>query len=233
MASIGSRSFALEPTTDKYLSLTGEEWVRTMSIGSTWDRLRVGLMVAIVPNGTSDILSATLQVGVCSGSTNTLRTPTTTNGYFDLVTSEDTTLTYNAGGGNPYHVVTSRTFGKRVGSTTTLGSAATEDHYLPTTTGSTQRRAPIYVEFNKTGALLTFYGWNTASFVQQDYSRAQFLDGLQTSGTPTVGGNLMVPSSQTTQIFSDAAGGLDTISVYWNKAGFALEVYALSAYRFA
>jgi len=190
-------------------------------------------MVAIVPNGTSDITSATLQVGVCSGSTNTLRTGTTTNGYFSLLTSEDTTLTYNAGGGNPYHVVTSSQAGKRVGSTTTLVTNDTADHYLTTTTGSTQRRTPIYIDFFKTAALIKLWRWQTASFVQQDYSREQFLDGLQQSGTPVVAGNTMVVSSQTTQIFSEAAGGLDTISVYWNKAGFALEIYALSAYRFA
>lgn len=233
MAAIGSRTFALEPTADKYLALSSEEWVRTLTIGSTWDQLRVGLMVAMTPNGTTDTLSATLQIGVCSGSTNTLRTPLTTNGYFSLITSEATTLTYNAGAGNPYHVVTSSQAGRRVAATTTLITNDTADHYIATNTGAIQRRTPIYVDFQKTAALIKFYRWQTASFVQQDYSRAQFLDGMQISGTPTVGGNLMVVSSQITQIFSEAAGGLDTISVYWNKAGFPLEVYAISAYRFA
>lgn len=233
MASIGSRTFALEPTADKYLALSGEEWVRTLTIGSTWDQLRVGLRVAMTPNGTSDTLSATLQIGVCSGSTNTFRTALTTNGYFSLVTSEATTLTYNAGAGNPYHVVTSSTRGKRVAATTTLSATDTADHYIATNTGTIQRRTPIYVDFQKTAGLIKLHYWATASFVQQDYSQAQFLDGMQISGAPTVGGNLMSTSTQTSMTFSEAAGGLDTISVYWNKAGFPLEVYAISAYRFA
>jgi len=231
MALIADKTFVLLPTTDRYLSINGEEWVRKLIIDDDWDRLRVGFMCAIVPDGTNNLISATLQVGLCNNTTDTLRTAVTQNGFFNLITSENQTLTYNAGGGNPYFTIPSSTTGKRLASNTTLISADATDHYITTTTGSIQRRTPLYIDFSKSGGFVKLFRWETASFVQQDYSINQFLDGMQQTNEPLVGGNQMAASSQISILIIEAAGVLNTLSFYWNKLGFAFEIYAVSIYR--
>ena len=63
---------------DRALQLGSEEFVRKMAIGNNWNKLRLGMRVLV--NGTGDIVGPRLQMGVCSGDTNTFAS-TTCTGY--------------------------------------------------------------------------------------------------------------------------------------------------------
>ena len=53
MSNIGSRTFNL--IADKYLTLANEEYLRQLSIGSNWSKLRLGAMLALTaPEATYD-----------------------------------------------------------------------------------------------------------------------------------------------------------------------------------
>ena len=77
MANIGSRLFNL--LADKYLTLANEEWVRTLAIGNDWNKLRLGLLLAVTPNGTNPLGGTALMLGLCSGKTNPYGAASTTN----------------------------------------------------------------------------------------------------------------------------------------------------------
>src|SRR5664279_1558518 len=102
MANIGSGTFNL--IGDKYLTLANEEFVRTLAIGSDWTRLRLGLLLALSTDGTSDLQGADLVWGLCAGKTNPFGAASTTNflGMKFGTSFGPELLTYNANAGNPY-----------------------------------------------------------------------------------------------------------------------------------
>ena len=67
---------------DRRLQLGGEEFVRPMSFGGRWGRLRIGLRCMV--NAATTITNGGFVVGVCSGSTNTFVSSTTTD-YIGMV----------------------------------------------------------------------------------------------------------------------------------------------------
>jgi hypothetical protein len=77
MANIGTRTFNL--VDDKYLSLANEEWVRTLAIGTNWTKLRIGKLVSVTPDATSNLSGVELIWGLCSGKTNPFGAASTTN----------------------------------------------------------------------------------------------------------------------------------------------------------
>ncbi len=62
MAIIGTRLFNL--IEDKYLTLGNEEYLRPLSIGNNWSKLRLGLMLALPPNGTSSLRGSSIKTWV-------------------------------------------------------------------------------------------------------------------------------------------------------------------------
>ena len=57
------------------------------------------------------------------------------------------------------------------------------------------------------------------------------VDGLEQSGTPTVNGQTFLAGNALTLACDETAGAFDSVSLYWNRGAFPLEVYALAAYR--
>mgnify|MGYP003377941999 CR=1 FL=1 len=118
MANIGSRLFNL--LADKYLTLANEEWVRTLAIGNDWNKLRLGLLLAVTPDGTNPLGGTALMLGLCSGKTNPYGAASTTN-FVGAALHGSTpgattgTLSYVAGAGNPYFTSGGSWPGTRVG----------------------------------------------------------------------------------------------------------------------
>ncbi len=243
MAAIASRTFVLAPTTDKYLSLSGEEYLRKLTIGNNWTTLRLGMMCAITPDGTNNLASCALQLGVCTADA-TAASTTNYVGFDFFCTNAGAAqnATYSANGTLPYFRGSSTlgNFRRRVGTTdTNTGVANDLKGAIVTNTGTLQRRTPFYVDITKGSPNYTLRPWfasvnSLPDSANRDWSLAQFLTGFETA-TPTPDGIAMTSwdiNSSTTLACSEVAGNFDTVSVWWNRS-FPLEVYALAVAKLA
>ena len=237
MATISQRVFVVDAT-KKCIRLANEEWIRPLGIGSGWNRLRIGVLVAINPDGTNNLNGCEGMIGLCSG-TNGFGSASTTNWLGLSLASQNTpypqeTFTYTAGSGNPYFSSPGTGTYKKVGSTVTYlaGSAA---GYYPTTGGAIQRRALFGVDIARGNP-----NYATASIrllvgqVVADFSTVDLVDMLEQSSVSsvTVRGNGLACTTMT-GAFTEAAGPLNAVSIYWNKALYPLEVYSIGVYRYA
>lgn len=234
MATIGVRSFNL--IEDKYLALGNEEYVRTLALGSNWSRLRLGLLAALTPEGTSDLQGTQFVWGLCAGRTNPFGAESTTNflGLKVGINATGDVLTYNANSGNPYFWA-GRSVMKKVGATRTVANVnGTEFHRVAAATGTLQRRSLLLLEIAKGSPSFTVTVWNLAvTGVSKDFTPAHLLEALEQPASVVVNGETLGTGAVSTVAFDETAGALDTLDVHWNKAAFPLEVYALAAYRLA
>ena len=245
MASIGARTINL--VEDKYLSIANEEYVRQLSIGSNWTKLRLGMMCALTPNGTGNLLGCSLVFGLCSAASpfaNTTGYASATTGNFigmDVIISAGGSnnpgdWVYNAGSGNPYFSGTFTAVRRRYGSTATFAAFASGgSQVLPVAgVGSTVRRGLVYLDITKGSPNYTLKPYNcTTAQGTMDFTPAQFLDGLEQSGTPVVNGQTLLTETAVNHACDESAGAFNTLDLYWNRAAYALEVYALAVYRAA
>ena len=101
MSNIGQRVFVLGGN-QLYMTLANEEYVRALSIGSTWTKLRLGLMCAITPDGTNNLLNMNCTMGVCSGAANPFGAASTTNWVGAWLNGAPAgNMTYTANAGSP------------------------------------------------------------------------------------------------------------------------------------
>ena len=234
MSNIGSRTFNL--IGDKYLTLANEEFVRTLAIGSDWTRLRLGLLLALTPDGTNDLQGADLVWGLCAGKTNPFGAASTTNflGMKFGTSFGPEVLNYSANGGNPYFW-SGRGQMKKVGVTrTAFDGNGLEFHRLATNTGALQRRSAHFLEIAKGNPNFSIRSWSMPlTGLAKDFTPAHLLEGLEQSLSITVNGENVGAGMTVTTGFDEAPGALDTVDLHWNKAAFPLGVYALAAYRIA
>lgn len=238
MASIGSRLF--NAVGDKYVSLANEELVRTLQIGTDWTKLRIGVLLAVTPDGTNNLASAALMMGVCSGTTNPYGAASTTNFvgaafHASAPGATSGTLTYNANSGNPVFTSVGTWPATRVG--TTLGNAtgSATAFMLTTNTGSPQRRSPLFLDITKGSPNYTVVRWtpssSQSSFLNGDCTLGELLNMLEVVSPTWLG--IALSSISATIAASETAGAFDSVDLFWNKAGFPLEVYALAVARLA
>jgi len=241
MSTIASRTFNLIP--DKYLTLANEEYLRPLSIGNNWNKLRLGAMVALTPNGTSNLVGCSLVLGVCSAATpfeNTGGYAAASTGNFigaDFIpdnggTSGPGNFIYNAGTGKPFFNGVFAGARRRVGTTNTFGGPDNLVQCLAANNGSLQRRSLFYVEITKGSPNYTVkLIFHNSAQAELDFTTAHFLDGLEQPGTPAINGVTMGAGSALALACSEVAGVFDTVNLFWNKSAFPLEVYALAAFR--
>jgi hypothetical protein len=179
-------------------------------------------------------------LGVCSGKTNPYGAASTTNFvgaalHTSAPGGATGTLTYVAGSGNPYFTSGGTWPASRVGASLFSSTGDGVPFVLTANSGSTQRRSPVYVDIQKGSPNYTITRWTPASsqaqFQTADCSPAAFLAALEVP-TPTWV-NLNLTSSSAALAASETPGVLDTFDLFWNKAAFPLEVYAIAAYRMA
>jgi hypothetical protein len=243
MANIGSRTINL--IEDKYLTLANEEYLRPLSLGNNWTKVRLGLMVALTPNSTNNLIGCSLVLGLCAAATpfaNTTGYAAASTGNFvglDFITHSSGTsaagdLVYAAGSGNPYFSGTFTGVRRRVDTTNSFQVTSSLNQCIAANTGSLQRRSLLYLDITKGSPNYTF-----KPFVHQsaqavlDFDPAGFLDGLEQPGTPIVNGSTLATCTAVTIACDEVAGAFNTANLFWNRAAYALEVYALAVYRAA
>lgn len=232
-------TFASALTSDIALDVSGdangdEGWYRTLSVGSAWTKIRVGIHYAITPNGTSNFTVGFIVVSINAGMSVYPRDAEPTGSYFGILLAGGDTAFYNAGAGNPYFMSTRVFSGRKIGVTQTLESADFTDHYIPATTGSIQRRGCAFVEFDKATGKANIWTVTTASHAQVDVNTAAFNTALAVDGTPSPNGNAMYLNANPGTSVSDSTGALTTVGVYSAPGNTAAhtEIYNIGVQKF-
>ena len=219
---------------NRRIQLQGEEFVRPMSFGNNWQRIRVSICCQIA--AFDSFTNAAFWIGFCNGTTNTVSSQTTTDflgAAFNGVMPTGT-LNYILNGGNPYVNLGSGqevVFRKQNNSITSILFAG----------GNTPTFGAVGSTFN--------------SFIGCDIIRSQ---NNPTSYTVAALLDLNTPLDRLSsfQVFAEAEGGVsgqgitqnsspvyysntltggavyDTVSVYWSRITPALEISKISVVRF-
>lgn len=228
---------------DKALLLGGASYVRRLSFGSMWSRIRIGALVSVTPNGTNNLSDMLMTLGLCSG----MQYPGSSNlpasafgasiiGIYALGSTN--TLSYTANSGFPYFVTSAGSIYRRQGAMTTNSVTFGQTFFLPVAyTGAlaSKRRFPIIVDITRSfggsgAASVIVYGVTTAATAQNDFRPDDLQSALDQLGTPSMRGLALTPSTTVTTVsIGDETGPLDTFELFWAKNNTPLEVYAVGA----
>jgi hypothetical protein len=234
MPVIAQRSFILAPTTDKYLSLAGEEFTRTIDltgIPADWSRIRIAINCAIADTGGGNFSNSFLFMGLCSGTTYPFGSQQTLNAAGFFFGGAASTWTYNAGAGNPYYSTPTFNATRKAGVNYTLLTAGALNTYVPTTAGTLQRRGWLSttIEQRTTQCLMTGYA-QAAATAASDVWYEHFIYATNQLYTPYV---LETVADDAGPITASPGAGwntnpLDTVDIYWSNTTYALEIYAIA-----
>lgn len=232
-------TFGSALTSDIALDVSGDAnadagWYRTLSVGSAWSKIRVGVQYAITPNGTSNFTSGFIVVSINAGMSVFPRDASPTGSYFAALVAGGDTVTYNAGAGNPYFMSTRTFVGRKIGASQTLETQDLTDHYIPATTGAIQRRGCAFVDFDIFTGKVSIWIVNTASHAQVDVNTAAFNTALALDGIPSPNGNAMYLNTNPGTSVSHSTGALTTVGVYSAPGNTAAhtEIYNVGVQKF-
>jgi len=234
MPVLGQKVFIFAPTTDKFISLAGEEFTRRLDLtgyGNNWSKIRIGLNYQIDNTGGGNI-SGSLYVGLCSGTTFPLGSAQCTNAAFHYWGSQITagTFTFNAGAGNPFYTANSAGAVRRVGVTDTAAAVGSATWNLPATGGTLERRGWLGVTIQQTATQAIITGFTQAAAVSTlDTWYEHFLYCTNQGGTPSVNETAAAVLAQT---LTPGAGwnnnNLDTLDILWTNTTSRLLIYAVA-----
>lgn len=224
---------------DNTLQLANAEFVRKISIGNQWQRIRLGFLAAVSPNLTArDIQLCQCYLGMCS-STGPGVTSYATQNFVGVsligLPTVGNDLTYTAATyPNPYYVrASSQVFGKRETALTVATADTGGIVWSPYSVGN-YRRFPYILDITRpAGGAGTYtvavYALTTAAGASVDHRPDHLFACLDSTGTPTSNGVALTQTSNRTLAWGEATGPLDSICLYWNKVNFPLEVSAIGA----
>lgn len=239
MAQILSRLFNYTP--DQYLLLANEEWCRPLPHLGDWQRIRMGILIAVRGNVTSNVNDASLMWGLASGRWNTFSAAfpnnvlgTSMTGAAALNTTRN--LAYSANSNNPIFTLAQAQAFTRYVNPTTSAQVVTATNYNTTGqffpivgTGIRRRRMPYVMDISRaptTGvySFSLYFPNDTTS----DWRIDQLLEAVDSYGTPVIGGLTWAVLTSTIQA-SELSGAFDTFCVYWSNLIYPLELYGACA----
>lgn len=246
MPVVYSRNFA--SGTHRYLSLNGSDYLRTLSIGNNWTRIRIGMLCSMgtVSEQAWQIRSSCLTVGMCNSASSSFSTKAPRHAVGFSFSSAPSTanagsLTYNAGtGGNSYFSSTGRTFHSwqnGVQSSSGVGSTAV---YVPSSTtigGALARRGLFILEMVKsapyTGTMTQGYSSGNVAHMSLDLTSSDLYTALESTGYPVIQGTALTGYGVANGVgFNELSyGPLDTVCVHWNHYTVPFQLYELAVFR--
>lgn len=236
---------------DKCLTLANEEWGRRLAVGSSWTRLRIGILFHLLNDGTNNFTTASIRVGMSPSKTVHIgqSNPSLWYGCFFGTTQGFTgdTFTYAAGGGNPHTRGAGLTRMRMLAGVATTGNNGGVPDF-PLDNGAVIRKWPVVVELRKSGTSLIVSGNSFNNLgdaaAALTYTRAQLLDAmLNPVDLSTGAANLPIGSQSLTaggattftNYTTDAGvhGELTAVHIGWNKAATPMRVFEIAASRLA
>lgn len=221
---------------DRAVQLGSEEFVRQMSFGGNWSKIRIGMLLML--NGNSSIATARLGAGVCVGTTNTFSSSSCTGWVGGTNDQSLGSLTYDAvnfrygfGGGAAtlYSVLT------KVGNVITTTAGGTNQGWIAAPAGN--KPMPFVWEIYKlptapvgTYAVSCIAPNTTAQAIACSRTNLMYMleDEAATSTVFTTYAALTQGNSASYQTLN---GSPDTVSIIWNKASPTVEFSNLTVVR--
>lgn len=228
------------------MKLGGEEFVRTIGLGSAWGRIRIGVLCTVTANSTSDLSGLMFYLGLCHGNRSGVSHPSTdsfTGVSWIGLPGVGANLTYNAGSGAPYYTASTagKVFRRVRGIDTNAAAAGTASIFIPDETGVPSGRRAIYIiDINKhrgtpvfpsaAFCTITCYHINASQNANCAYRPDELQDAVDYFGTPAVRGTNMIAWTAATDIGgTDTHGPLNSLCLWWSSAQFPLNIYAICA----
>lgn len=235
MPVLGQRTFIIDPTTDKYISLANEEFTREVDLtgyGNGWSKIRIALNLAIVDTGGGNFSNSFLAVGLSAGTTNPYGVKTTTNFVGHVFGHESScTWTRNAGAGNPYYTVNNFYIIRKVGVTELRANSGAMTPAIPATGGTLSRRGWLGTTISQTSTQAVVTGQAEAvATATVDTGYNQFLYSTNQGATPFVLETTVATQANT---ITPGAGwnsgslALNTLDIFWSNATYPVEIYAM------
>ena len=239
MAIISSRVFGYTP--DKYLLLQGDEWCRPLGALGNWQRIRLGILVALRPNGVNTINDGQLLMGLCSSRS---FTASGSISYNNVGISVPGTMapgtahnwTYTTASGNPTYnpnaniIAYRRYFNPASGMVLVTASPSGFPYLSVAGVGIRRRRMPIILDITRsyTTGLYSIGAYHAATSTTDDYTAGNLLDACDQQGTPSIAGQTVTWTAiaPVTLVATELTGTLDTFTVYWSNHVYGLELYA-------
>lgn len=245
MSVIYNRTFATG--NQRYLNLSIEDYLRPISIGTNWSRIRIGALFALgtVSGNAWPIRGSTFSLGVCNGIFNSpaVYSPTHAVGWgwpTNPATSSTGTLTYNAGtGGNSYFSSGGWNFYKVAAGVLTTANTGSFTLNVPSNApAGTARRGLAILDISKSalisGNITQGIMGTAAGHMSLDITSADLYAALEWyASAPTIQGTALGYLAVGNSIaFNETTNGaLDTVFLYWNQFTVPLELYELAVYR--
>lgn len=205
---------------DKRAVLANSQIARTLTIGNSWTKIRVGIRYSYLDPGANLTSTPRFVIGVCSGTSNIYGDSTTTN--FIGAISDRSTWTYTAGtppyfvnGGGSIYPVT------RVGSTTTIDGSSL--HALPQVAlgADTGYRSLFAVEIEKGSPNYTVQDFQCGNFAAAEVSLLGFYSVMSLATLSLSGYSY---GSAVAVAASEGPGDFDSVCVHWDRVSPALEI---------
>jgi hypothetical protein len=222
---------------DKALSLAGEEFVRKLSFGNNWNKIRIGVIWRI--NGAATMTACRFHLGLNNGDTNTLAS-STCSGNFNVFPGWYTggvpgTFTYDGANSRYQHTIYTLSYSYKVGNSLTSavwpGTNATQ--YFAASTSSGPRMN--FGEFTRLSATQYAFNWYYNTVTQFNFGVPRPFDLLKSMESEDGSGwmaNFATASSEgNVSGLSTSLSSLDTLSIYWNQL-LPLEISALAVARY-
>jgi len=236
MAVIGQQAFVLAPTSDKYLSLANEEYVRKLDLtgfGNNWQKIRIALNCSFANTGGGALSISSLFVGLCSGTALPYGSQQCVHavGYLWGDPQGSQSATYAAGGGNPYYSGGMTIYGiRKVGAGYTSASIGSTTYAFVATGGTLERRGWLCADIQQTATQAIINGKTEAvASAASDvfYEHSQYCTNQ--GGNPDV---LETAAAQLTQTLTPGAGwnnnALDSVNIFWRSSTYDLRIYSIS-----
>jgi hypothetical protein len=212
--------------TDKGIQIGNEEILRPMSIGTNWQKIRVGIRLGIT-GPAAPITGCFIGYGVCTGlngwKNNNIQ-EWVGAGFGNLIESSVYTYTiatppYYTNGGITMPGLT------RINGVTTVRTGSSTTGYLPANALTT--RTAYYVDIQK-GTPYTVITYQASSIgnAQTDITQSLFIQGMESDSTPT--GTTSPVSGTWTH---PGPGLMDTVSVHWNRSTPAMNIFDIAVAR--
>jgi hypothetical protein len=206
------------------ISMANSQWARTLSIGTTWNVLRVGLRLHMGTTGANITGTPRFFVGLSSGTSNIFGDATTTHAV-GMVTTIATWQDL----GNGYYDPTFFSPAKRVNTTLTTGTTFGQS-VIPAP-ASNANRTLCFIDITKGSPNFSFKHFCQSTGTTTDVSKATFLAQMEAS-TPSLAQHAYY-GPQTLAVDEATNGFLDSVCVAWDRAAAAIEICDIAVTRFS
>ena len=214
---------------DRAIQLGNEEFVRSMQWGNNWNALRYG--IRFVLNGSSNILTARLQLGLCNGNAFPFSSPNCIQYVGAQFGTMDNTWTYTTGSySNDSSSTGLPTTVTRVGATiTNTNSVGALNQYCNASNSS--RMGVWAVDIIRVSAtqVTIRQTFSNAASVANAVSFYDFMRFMENEGAASATGFSAWGATRTITLTSTV---LDTTSIYWNHSTPTIEITDMCVVRF-